>query len=95
MDHALAGGARTHCRGVQAKLEEDNDKKDKSKKTPKEDKKVRVAIIGVGNCASAFVQGVYYYRDAKVKDNVPGIMHVNLGGYHIRDIEFTAAFDVP
>jgi myo-inositol-1-phosphate synthase len=94
MDHALAGGARTHCRGVQAKLEEDNDKKDKSKKTPKEDKKVRVAIIGVGNCASAFVQGVYYYRDAKVKDNVPGIMHVNLGGYHIRDIEFTAAFDI-
>jgi myo-inositol-1-phosphate synthase len=94
MDHALAGGARTHCRGVQAKLDEDNDKKDKSKKTPKEDKKVRVAIIGVGNCASAFVQGVYYYRDAKVKDNVPGIMHVNLGGYHIRDIEFTAAFDI-
>jgi myo-inositol-1-phosphate synthase len=79
---------------VQAKLEEDNDKKDKSKKTPKEDKKVRVAIIGVGNCASAFVQGVFYYRDAKVKDRVPGIMHVNLGGYHIRDIEFTAAFDI-
>jgi myo-inositol-1-phosphate synthase len=80
--------------GVQAKLDEDNDKKEKSKKTPKEDKKVRVAIIGVGNCASAFVQGVFYYKDAKVKDNVPGIMHVNLGGYHIRDIEFTAAFDI-
>jgi len=57
-------------------------------------KKVRVAIIGVGNCASALVQGVHYYRDAKVDDFVPGLMHVNLGGYHIHDIEFTAAFDV-
>jgi myo-inositol-1-phosphate synthase len=59
-----------------------------------EKKKVRVAIIGVGNCASSLVQGVYYYRNAKETDRVPGIMHVNLGGYHIRDIEFTAAFDV-
>ena len=58
------------------------------------DKKVRVAIIGVGNCASALVQGVHYYRDAKPEDFVPGLMHVNLGGYHIRDIEFTAAFDI-
>ncbi|HEY4033612.1 MAG TPA: inositol-3-phosphate synthase, partial [Ktedonobacteraceae bacterium] len=57
-------------------------------------KKVRVAIIGVGNCASALVQGVHYYRDAKEDDFVPGLMHVNLGGYHVRDIEFTAAFDV-
>ncbi len=57
-------------------------------------KKVRVAIIGVGNCASALVQGVHYYRDAKPEDFVPGLMHVNLGEYHIRDIEFTAAFDV-
>ena len=57
-------------------------------------KKVRVAIIGVGNCASALVQGVHYYRDAKPDDFVPGLMHVNLGGYHIRDIEFTAAFDI-
>lgn len=57
-------------------------------------KKVRVAIIGVGNCASALVQGVHYYRDAKPDDFVPGLMHINLGGYHIRDIEFTAAFDV-
>lgn len=56
--------------------------------------KVRVAIIGVGNCASALVQGVEYYREAKPKDRVPGLMHVNLGGYHISDIEFTAAFDV-
>ncbi len=56
--------------------------------------KVRVAIIGVGNCASAFVQGVRYYADAKVGEQVPGLMHVDLGGYHVRDIEFTAAFDI-
>jgi myo-inositol-1-phosphate synthase len=58
------------------------------------DKKVRVAIIGVGNCASALVQGVHFYRNAKDDDIVPGLMHVNLGGYHISDIEFTAAFDI-
>jgi myo-inositol-1-phosphate synthase len=57
-------------------------------------KKVRVAIIGVGNCASALVQGVHYYREAREDQFVPGLMHVNLGGYHIRDIEFSAAFDV-
>jgi myo-inositol-1-phosphate synthase len=56
--------------------------------------KVRVAIIGVGNCASSLVQGVYYYRKAKESDFVPGLMHVNLGGYHIRDVEFSAAFDI-
>ncbi|MFZ2096590.1 MAG: inositol-3-phosphate synthase, partial [Anaerolineales bacterium] len=56
--------------------------------------KVRVAIIGVGNCASSLVQGVHFYHDAKDDEKIPGIMHVNLGGYHIRDIEFTAAFDV-
>src|SRR5262249_26132975 len=56
--------------------------------------KVRVAIVGVGNCASSFVQGVEYYRNAKAGDTVPGLMHVDLGGYHISDIEFTAAFDV-
>jgi hypothetical protein len=56
--------------------------------------KIRVAIIGVGNCASSLVQGVTFYRDAKEDDQIPGLMHVNLGGYHIRDIEFTAAFDV-
>jgi len=59
-----------------------------------ENGKVRVAIIGVGNCASALVQGVNYYKDAKEADRVPGVMHVNLGGYHVGDIEFTAAFDV-
>jgi myo-inositol-1-phosphate synthase len=56
--------------------------------------KVRVAIVGVGNCASSFVQGVQYYNDAKSGDTVPGLMHVDLGGYHISDIEFSAAFDV-
>jgi myo-inositol-1-phosphate synthase len=56
--------------------------------------KVRVAIVGVGNCASAFVQGVNYYRDADPNQRVPGLMHVDLGGYHVRDIEFTAAFDI-
>lgn len=57
-------------------------------------KKIRVAIIGVGNCASSLVQGVQYYRNAKEADQVPGLMHVSLGGYHIRDIEFSAAFDI-
>lgn len=59
-----------------------------------EDHKVRVAIIGIGNCASSLVQGVFYYQNAAEDDLVPGLMHVNLGGYHIRDIQFTAAFDV-
>jgi myo-inositol-1-phosphate synthase len=57
-------------------------------------KKVRVAIVGVGNCASALIQGVHFYKDAPDDAFVPGLMHVNLGGYHVRDIEFTAAFDV-
>ncbi len=56
--------------------------------------KVRVAVVGVGNCASSFVQGVQYYQDAKVGVSVPGLMHVDLGGYHISDIEFSAAFDI-
>jgi myo-inositol-1-phosphate synthase len=56
--------------------------------------KVRVAIVGVGNCANSFVQGVHYYRDADPTVQVPGLMHVDLGGYHISDIEFTAAFDI-
>jgi myo-inositol-1-phosphate synthase len=56
--------------------------------------KVRVAIIGVGNCANSLLQGVEYYKDADPDEFVPGLMHVDLGGYHIRDIEFTAAFDI-
>ncbi|HEX5251199.1 MAG TPA: inositol-3-phosphate synthase, partial [Gaiellales bacterium] len=55
---------------------------------------MRVAIVGVGNCASALVQGVHYYRDAKPDEFVPGLMHTDLGGYHVCDIEFSAAFDV-
>ena len=57
-------------------------------------KKVRVGIIGVGNCASSLVQGVEYYKNAAETDFIPGLMHVNLGGYHINDIEFSAAIDV-
>ncbi len=56
--------------------------------------KIRVGIIGVGNCASALVQGVEFYRHASEHDLVPGLMHVDLGGYHVRDIEFSAAFDI-
>ena len=60
----------------------------------KNDKKVRVAIIGAGNCASSFVQGLQFYKNTKDEDRVPGLMHTNLGGYHISDIEISAAFDV-
>ncbi len=64
-------------------------------RSPKrKDGKVRVAIVGVGNCASSLVQGRYYYEDAAEDEFVPGLKHVNLGGYHIRDIEFVAAFDI-
>ena len=55
---------------------------------------INVAIIGVGNCASSLIQGVHYYREVRDNDAVPGLMHVNLGGYHIGDITFVAAFDV-
>ena len=57
-------------------------------------KTVKVAVAGVGNCASALVQGVEFYKDAAPEDAVPGLMHVVLGGYHVRDVEFVAAFDV-
>ncbi|MHB1536470.1 MAG: inositol-3-phosphate synthase [Acidimicrobiales bacterium] len=55
---------------------------------------IRVAIAGVGNCASSLIQGIEYYRDADPTDTVPGLMHVELGGYHVRDVGFVAAFDV-
>jgi len=58
------------------------------------DDKVRVAIVGVGNCANSLLQGVEYYKDAPDDQFVPGLMHVNVGGYHVRDVEFVAAFDV-
>jgi myo-inositol-1-phosphate synthase len=59
-----------------------------------DDGKVRVGIVGVGNCANAFVQGIEHYKDADPGQQVPGLMHVDLGGYHVRDIEFVAAFDI-
>ncbi|MDY2941023.1 MAG: inositol-3-phosphate synthase [Varibaculum sp.] len=55
---------------------------------------IRTAIIGIGNCANSLIQGVHFYRDTDPGETVPGLMHVNFGGYHIRDIEFVAAFDV-
>jgi myo-inositol-1-phosphate synthase len=58
------------------------------------DDKVRVAIVGVGNCANSFIQGVEYYKNADPGEDVPGLMHVDLGGYHVRDVEFVAAFDI-
>lgn len=58
------------------------------------DRKIRVAVIGVGNCASSLVQGVTFYESARETEAVPGLMHVSLGGYHVRDIEFSAAFDI-
>jgi len=55
---------------------------------------INVAIIGVGNCASSLVQGVYYYKNAKESESIPGLMHVTLGDYHVSDINFVAAFDI-
>lgn len=56
--------------------------------------KIRVGIVGVGNCASSLVQGVEFYKDADPNTPIPGLMHVNFGGYHVGDVEFVAAFDV-
>jgi len=55
---------------------------------------VRVAVVGVGNCASSLVQGVEYYRNADPNERVPGLMHVTFGGYHVSDVEFVAVLDV-
>src|SRR5579862_10060422 len=60
----------------------------------RQQEKVRVAMIGVGNCANSFLQGLTYYKDADRDQFVPGLMHVDLGGYHISDVEVVAAFDV-
>ena len=60
----------------------------------RKDGKIRVAIVGVGNCASSLVQGRYYYENAKKDDFVPGLMHVKFGDYHVNDVQFVAAFDV-
>jgi myo-inositol-1-phosphate synthase len=64
------------------------------KESPSMHRKIRVAIAGVGNCASSLIQGVHYYAEASPEEKVPGLMHVDLGGYHVRDLEFVAAFDV-
>ncbi|MGL6279777.1 MAG: hypothetical protein ACRC50_09510, partial [Gaiella sp.] len=82
---------RTGARGKDITMAETNGTKNGG--TGKKDK-VRVAIIGVGNCANSLLQGVEYYKDADPSQEVPGLMHVNLGGYHVSDIEFVAAFDV-
>src|SRR5262249_17577196 len=67
---------------------------DNGKNGGRQQDKVRVAIIGVGNCANSFMQGLEYYKNAKADEFVPGLMHVDLGGYHISDVEVVAAFDV-
>ena len=64
------------------------------KRTGIEMSSIRTAIVGVGNCASSLVQGIEYYKDADPQDRVPGLMHVQFGPYHVRDVEFVAAFDV-
>src|SRR5574338_33705 len=69
-------------------------KKTARARTDGKDGKINVAIIGVGNCASSLVQGRYFYQDAREGELIPGLMHVNLGGYHIRDVNFVAAIDV-
>jgi myo-inositol-1-phosphate synthase len=66
----------------------------KSDRAPEAGRKIRVAVVGVGNCASSLIQGRYYYENAKPTDFVPGLMHVQLGEYHINQIDFVAAFDV-
>src|SRR6266516_530030 len=72
-------------------MSEENGKQNGRKRA---DDRVRVALVGVGNCANSLLQGVEYYKDAPDDQFVPGLMHVNLGGYHVSDVEFTAAFDV-
>jgi myo-inositol-1-phosphate synthase len=79
-------------RGKDHRMAEQNGSPQNGPERSKE--KVRVAVIGVGNCANSLLQGVEYYKNAKPEETVPGLMHVDLGGYHISDIEFTAAFDV-
>ncbi len=91
---ATKDGTGGSARDVNSKSAGNNDTGGTWAGGKRRDGKIRVAIIGVGNCASSLVQGRYYYEDAKPGDTIPGIMHVNLGGYHIRDIEFVAAFDI-
>src|SRR5699024_7232319 len=89
--HARAGDQRTRT-AVDQRTHPDRESI--TRRTPMTDQKVRVAIVGVGNCASSLVQGVEYYKDAAIDSTVPGLMHVKFGDYHVRDVEFVAAFDV-
>src|SRR3954464_2146874 len=75
-------------------MSESNGANGSSNGAARTDEKVRVAIVGTGNCANSFIQGVQYYKDADPSEEVPGLMHVDLGGYHVGDIEFVAAFDI-
>src|SRR5207248_8094885 len=86
-----ARAARTQANPRRLSMSEQNGS---SNRHVRSEDTVRVAIIGVGNCANSLLQGLHYYRDAADDQFVPGLMHVNLGGYHIRDIEVVAAFDV-
>jgi myo-inositol-1-phosphate synthase len=99
-DEAASSGSTTN-RLVVTTLQQALSRKDgmperngKANGRARSEDKVRVAIIGVGNCANSLLQGVEYYKDADPGTFVPGLMHVDLGGYHVRDVEFTAAFDV-
>ncbi|MEP7157928.1 MAG: hypothetical protein ABI797_00735, partial [Chloroflexota bacterium] len=85
----MASNGKASGKAVKATSGNGNGREPKRK-----DGKIRVAIVGVGNCASSLVQGRHYYENAADDEFVPGLMHVNLGGYHIRDIEFVAAFDI-
>jgi myo-inositol-1-phosphate synthase len=87
-------GVPTQGRGSRRNRKEAMATTNGSKNGKRAKDKVRVALIGVGNCANSLLQGVEYYKDASPEDSVPGLMHVDLGGYHISDIEFVAAFDV-
>src|SRR5204862_7041255 len=93
------GAGRTHSRASRGRTCRADRKRQGSrdsgrKKIARSSFMIRVAIIGVGNCASSLVQGVEFYKDACEEEMVPGLMHVSLGGYHVRDIEFSAAFDI-
>ena len=91
---ALADGLGVSATSSASKRKEVMASTNGSKSGARSKEKVRVALIGVGNCANSLLQGVEYYKDASSEDAVPGLMHVDLGGYHISDIEFVAAFDV-
>ncbi len=80
--------------GVTERMEQEQQVSNNGSAPKPRGKKIRVAIVGVGNCASSLVQGRYYYENAKPGEFVPGLMHVKLGDYHISDVEFVAAFDV-